>query len=115
MERLVWSQALEEKVRVLMEEDAETGGTIPGPFSDMVSENPKTWIMATYRDKNSIEMVSNFVNGVVIRKDSDARTPRGQRPEYILFYSAIQHCDVQIARRRNMERCFGTDLAHQID
>ena len=67
-------------------------------------------------DKNSIKMMGDFVNTIVIGENGDTSPSPYQAAKNIFFHTAIDDSNVQIAiARTDMEWCLGADFADQID
>lgn len=67
-------------------------------------------------DEDAVEVIGNFLNGVVIRKDGDRGATADETAQDILLDTAVNESDVEVgARRLNHEGGLGADPLDQVD
>lgn len=75
-----------------------------------------SWIARSVGDENAIKMVSNLVNGIVIRERCDAGAAADQASKDVFLDTAIDNGDMEITiEGTDMERRLGANLVNQID
>lgn len=73
-------------------------------------------VTRTIGDEDSVEVVCDFVDGVIVREDRNAGSPTDERAENVLLDTAVDDRNVHVATPgRNVEGGLGADLLHQVD
>jgi len=74
------------------------------------------WIPRSIGDEDAVEMVSNFVDWVVVWECSDACTAADEATEDVLLDTAVNDSDVIIPEAGvDMEGCLGANFADEVD
>lgn len=74
------------------------------------------WVARSVRDENAVKMVSNLVNGIVIRERCHAGTAADQASKNVFLDTAIDNGDMEVTiGGTDMERRLGANLVNQID
>lgn len=74
------------------------------------------WVSWTIGDKDSIEVVGDLVDWIVVWEDSDASTTADKASENILLDTAVDDSNVHVTiSRANMERSLCADSLYQVD
>jgi hypothetical protein len=72
-----------------------------------------TWSVG---DENTVEVMSNLVDGEIIWEDSGTGTTADQTPQDVLLDTAVDNCNVHISMLRvNVERSLGADFLDQVN
>ena len=75
-----------------------------------------SWVTRAVGDENTVEMVSDFVDGEIVGEDSDACTTADQASQDVLLDTAIDDCYVHISvLGADVERSLGADFLNQVD
>lgn len=74
------------------------------------------WVTGPIGDENSVEMMGNLVNRIVVRESSDTGTAVDQTPENVFLDTTVDDGDVIVALRgADVEGSLGADFLDQVD
>lgn len=75
------------------------------------------WVTGTVGDENTVKMVGNLMNGVVIREDGNVGSTGDKRTKNILLDTTVNHSNVGvgISASTDMEWSLGRDLVDEVD
>ena len=107
-----------EREQLMSETDSEDGFIVDVEESAKIGDSSGTvgWISRAIGQENSIILVCDFLNRVVVRVDSDTSPSSNETSNDILFDSAIDESNIQIrVASLDMEWMFRADLLYKID
>lgn len=73
------------------------------------------WVAGAVGDEDSVEVVGDLVDGVVIRERSYAGAATDKTSQNVLFNSAVNDGHVEVSGRTDVEGRLGADLADKVD
>lgn len=73
------------------------------------------WITGAIGDEDSVEVVGDFVDGVVVREGGDAGAAPDQTSQDVLFDSTVDYCHVEVSARAHVKGRLGADFADKVD
>lgn len=74
------------------------------------------WVTGTVGDEDTVKVVGNLVDGVIVRQAGDRGSTGDERAQDVLLDTTVDQGDVHVAAgRRNVPWCLGADLLDQVD
>jgi hypothetical protein len=75
-----------------------------------------SWVTRAVGDEDTIKVVSDLVDGVVVREAGNAGSTRDKAAKDVLLDTTVDQGNVHVAKRRaDVERCLGRDTTNQVD
>lgn len=75
-----------------------------------------SWVTRTVGDEDTVEVVSDLVDRVVVREAGNTGSARDEAAKNVLLDTAVDQCYVHVAERRaDMEWCFGGYTTDEVD
>jgi hypothetical protein len=74
------------------------------------------WVTRAVGDEDTVEVVSDFVDGVVVREACNAGSTGDEAAKDVLLHTAVYQSNVHVAERRaDVEGCLCRDTTDQVD
>ena len=73
------------------------------------------WVTGTVGDEDSVEVVGDFVDGVIVREGGDAGTAADKASQDVFLDSTVDDSHMEVSGGTDVERRFGADLPDKVD